>query len=364
MKKLFKILTLLTFAGLLSLTACSSEKKAEEIIRPVRYQKIHLNGNSKTRTFSGVSKAIMEVNLSFKVGGTIQTVNVKVGDKVKKGKLMASIDERDFQLRMEQARAAASNAKVQMQRAKSVFERTAALYENNNVALQDFERAKTAYESSRAGLNSAERGLQLARSQISYTKLKAPMDGIITKVNIEKNENVAPGKSIVELQSGNDIEVIIGVPESYISRMANGDEVAVSFPAIKGKSFEGTVTEVSYSISTRSSTYPVSIVLDNPSKEIRPGMSADVAYFFKSTDKKPRIIVPAGTVAEDGDGRFVYTVTPQEEGLGIVNKKKVTIGELATEGLEITKGLVDGELVVTAGISKLQNGMTVKLLKQ
>jgi RND family efflux transporter MFP subunit len=321
-----------------------------------------LNGHGKTRTFSGASKAAVEVNLSFKVGGTIQTVHVKIGDKVKKGAPIASVDKKDFQLRTEQARAAVSNAKVQMQTAKSAFERTSALYENNNVSLQDFERAKTTYESARAGLNSAERGLQLAQSQLSYTGLNAPMDGIVTRVNVEKNENVMPGQSVVELHSGRDIEVVIGVPESYISRMSNGDLVTVSFPAVKGKSFKGTVTEVSYAISAKSSTYPVCVVLDNPSKEIRPGMSADVTFAFNTADKKPRIVIPIGTVAEGTDGRFVYTVSPQKEGLGLVRKKKVVTGELVSGGLEILDGLRDGELVVTAGISKLSDSMTVKLL--
>jgi RND family efflux transporter MFP subunit len=361
--KLSRIATLAA-AGILAFIACSGENKVEkEIIRPVRYQKISLEGNGKARTFSGTSRAAMEVKLSFKVGGTIQSVNVKVGDRVKKGAPIASLDKKDFQLKYEQARAAVANVKVQAQTAKSTFERTAALYETNNVSLQDFERARTAYESAKAGLNSAERGLQLAKSQLNYTRLNAPMDGIVTEVKMEKNENAAPGQIIAELSSGSELEVSIGVPESYISRIKDGDKVKVSFPAIKGKTFEGSVTEVSYSISSASSTYPVSVTLDKPSKKIRPGMAADVLFQFKAETRAARIVVPVNTVAEDQTGRFVYTVTENDSGLAEVHRKKVTTGDLTARGLEIREGLEDGELVVTAGISKLTDGMIVRLLK-
>jgi RND family efflux transporter MFP subunit len=180
---------------------------------------------------------------------------------------------------------------------------------------------------------------------------------------MEKNENAAPGQIIAELSSGSELEVSIGVPESYISRIKDGDKVKVSFPAIKGKTFEGSVTEVSYSISSASSTYPVSVTLDKPSKKIRPGMAADVLFQFKAETRAARIVVPVNTVAEDQTGRFVYTVTENDSGLAEVHRKKVTTGDLTARGLEILEGLEDGELVVTAGISKLTDGMIVRLLK-
>jgi RND family efflux transporter MFP subunit len=357
-------LSCLTLLSLLLLAACSKEKEVQkEIIRPVRYQKVELSGSGQSRTFSGVSKAAMEVKLSFKVGGTVKSVKVKVGDKVKKGKVIAVLEKTDLQLRYEQAKVAVSNARIQMQTAKSAFERTAALYENNNVSLQDFERVKTAYESAKAVVSSKQRSLQLASSQLSYATLTAPMDGIVTEVKVENNENVGPGKVVAELNSGNDIEVSIGIPESYIAKVKEGDKVEVQFPSINGAAFKGVVSEVSYAISSSSSTYPVNIVLENPSEKIRPGMAAEVAFAFKSEAKASKIVAPVNTVSEDQTGRFVYTVTQEEDGSALVHRKAVTVGELTDEGLEILEGLQDGELIVTAGISKLSDSIKVKLLK-
>ncbi|MFC1586307.1 efflux RND transporter periplasmic adaptor subunit [Fibrobacterota bacterium] len=354
MKSTIIKITSLTITVMFFLLACSG---------PVRYQKVSLNGHAKTRTFSGVSKAGTEIKLSFKVGGTVKTVKVKVGDQVKKNGLIASLDKTDVQLRYDQAKVAASNARIQMQTAKSSFERAASLYETKNISLQDFEAARTGYESAKAAVSSREKELKLAGSQVNYTMLYAPMEGIVTRVKVEKNENVTPGKVVAELNSGNDIEVNIGIPESYISRIKKGEKVKVKFPSLPGRDFKGLISEVSYSISSESSTYPVCVKLTHPSDRIRPGMAADVTFRFASESGKTSLVVPASTVAEDQVGRFVFTVTENDSGLAIVHKKAVTTGDLTNEGLEIVSGLEDGDLVVTAGISKLTDGMKVKLLK-
>ncbi len=357
------LISLIALSALIVVSCSKEEIVDQELIRPVRYREATQSGGEMTRTFSGVSKAGVEVNLSFKVGGTLRTINTKVGEKIKKGKLIASLTKTDYRLIYEQANVGLNNAKVQMQSAKSAFERTAALYENNNVSLQDYETVRTAYESAKAMVSSNKRSLQLAKSQLNYTNLYAPIDGIVVKVDCEKNENIKSGDVIVELNSGNDLEVTIGIPETYISRVREGENVKVIFSSIADKTFEGIISEVSYAISSKSSTYPVSIILTNPAKEIRPGMAADVTFHFKNGGNKTCIKVPTHTVAEDQSGRFVYTVTATEKNRATVHKKAVTVGELTSEGFEITEGLKDGDLIVTAGISKLSDGMTVKLLK-
>ena len=91
-------------------------------------------------------------------------------------------------------------------------------------------------------------------------------------------------------------------------------------------------------------------------------MAAEVSFRFETADARERIIVPAVSVAEDQKGRFVFLVEPTEEGLGVVRRREVAIGELTSEGLEILKGVQDGDLVVTAGVTRLVDGQKVKLL--
>jgi len=165
------------------------------------------------------------------------------------------------------------------------------------------------------------------------------------------------------LNTGDDIEVTVGMPESFISRVEKGENVSVRFSSIQNKVFDGKITEVSYIIGSQSSTYPVTIALTAPTRDIRPGMPCEVIFTLSSQKKSDNLIVPANAVGEDTGGNFVFTVTESAGDFAVVHKKKVTVGQLTREGFEILAGLQDGELVVTAGIANLTDGMKVRMLK-
>ena len=346
------------------LFSCGGEEKAsKEIIRPVRYQQVFLTGGQQTRTFSGISRAGTEAKLSFRVGGTVLSVNVKVGDQVEKGKLIASIDDSDAQLQLEKAQVALERSRIQKETAKSTLDRVKGLYENNNVSLSEYEAAKANYASANAAYNADKKNVDLQKRSLSYYKLYAPMDGIVTAVNIEKNENAQPGQVTAVMNAGDDIEVTVGMPESFISRVKSGAAVSIGFASIPDKVFDGKISEVSFTSGNQSSTYPVTVVLSEPTREIRPGMPADVTFNFVSKSEVENLMVPANAVGEDTEGNFVFTVTATENGFAVVQKKLVTVGQLTREGFEILSGLQDGDLIVTAGIANLSDGMKVRLLK-
>jgi RND family efflux transporter MFP subunit len=339
------------------------EKKPKEIIRPVRYQQVFLSGGSQIRTFSGISKAGTETNLSFRVGGMVLSVNVKVGDRIKKGKLIASIDNSDAKLQHEKALVALDRSRIQRETAKSTLDRVKGLYENNNVSLSEYEAAKANYATANSTYDADKRNVDLQERTLSYYNLFSPMNGIVTAVNIEKNENARPGQVIAIMNAGDEIEVTAGIPESFISRVTSGAAVIVRFSSIPDKVFDGKISEVSYTSGNQSSTYPVTVVLSEPTQEIRPGMPADVTFNFESESKEENLMVQANAVGEDTAGNFVFTVTATDDGFAVVNKKSVTVGRLTSEGYEILNGLHDGDLVVTAGIANLADGMKVRLLR-
>ena len=191
------------------------------------------------------------------------------------------------------------------------------------------------------------------------------MDGIISEVAIEKNEQVSPGQAVVTITSEDDIEVNVSIPEAFISRIRAGEKVSIRFSSLPDKIFDGTISEVSFVAGTQSSIYPVIATVEHPTGDIRPGMPADVTFNFSARNDAAteRLIVPVGAVGEDLDGNFVFTLTKSEPGLAITQKKKVMVGELSHEGFEIIEGLQNGALVVTAGVESLTDGITVKLLK-
>lgn len=355
---------LLILLSLFLITAsCGKKQEAEEeVIRPVRYMAVYASGGTRTRTFSGAAKSGLESKLSFKVGGTVENVNVQVGDNVRTGQLIAQLDAKDYELQVEQAQAGLEQAKAAATNAKSTYERTRELYENDNASKSDLDGARAAYESANAAVSAAEKQLELARSQVSYTKITAPFNGAVSTVDIEVNENVGPGATVITLTGKANPEVDIAIPEMLISQVKEGQKVSVTFDAVEGKTFTGIIREVGIATSEFSTTYPVTVRLDKTDPDIRPGMVAEVEFTFESNQQQERIIVPSHAVVEDQKGRFVYVAKPLDDTYATTKRVNVKVGDLTDEGLEITQGLSDGDLVITAGVSRINEGMKVKLL--
>ncbi|MEO0732218.1 MAG: efflux RND transporter periplasmic adaptor subunit [Bacteroidota bacterium] len=349
---------------------------AEDPLRPVRFQAIGYAGQAGQNTYSGVAQADQLSKLSFRVGGTIRRLNVKLGDRVRKGQLIATIDPADYSIQAEQANASTKGAvanleaaETQLINARSTYQRIEKLYENNSVPLSDFEQAKSAYESAQASydaaatqVTSAEKQLQSARNQVSYTRLVAPFTGIITAVNAEINELVGSGTPVAELSSATQPEVRIGIPENFISRISTGDKVSIEFSVLPNQVFSGKVSEISFATGG-SPTYPAIITIDNPSKAIRPGMAANVT-FQKKTDAAATLVCPVKALGKDTESTFVYVL---EKGAGeayTAAKQTVEVGELMTDGFAIKSGLSEGQLVATAGLKSLLDGMQVRLMAE
>jgi multidrug efflux system membrane fusion protein len=354
---------LITVVGMILLFSCGKKEHEQEIIRPVRYMQVFSTGGSRVRSFTGVAQAGVESRLSFKVPGTVKSVHVLVGDNVSRGQLIAELDPSDYELQVQQAEAALTQARAQERNASSNFDRVRTLFESNNIAKSNYDAARAAYESAKAAVQATEKQLELARLQQSYTRLAAPVNGSIASVNVEVNENITAGQPIVMLTSGSKIEVKFSIPELLITQIKEGDKAIVSFDALPDKELSATVTEVGIAAISAGATYPVTVQLDKQENAIRPGMAATVAYRFESKDERERFIVPSHAVAEDQKGRFVFVVKPvqDETGFGMVHRKPVTIGELTADGIEIFEGLNDGDFVVTAGISQISDSLRVKM---
>jgi RND family efflux transporter MFP subunit len=332
------------------------------VIRPVRTIIVVSTAGERQRIFTGTAKAGQETTLSFKVSGTVLQLNIKVGDRVRKGSVIAALDLRDYNLRVQEAQAALVRSQAEARNASANYDRVRLLYENRSVSQSELDAARSNDESTRALVVSAQRQLDQARLAASYTRLTAPVDGSVVAVNVETGENVQLGQSIAVLASGQRVEVQVSIPESLITGVRNGDEVVAKFDALPGRFYKAYITEVGVATSAHSATYPVTARLAQSTPEVLPGMAANVQFTFESKDSTERFIVPPVSVGENANGRFVYTVDPAEEGYGLIRKQSVTVGSLTAQGLEVLSGLSDGKVVVTAGISKIKDGQKVKLM--
>ncbi len=346
----------------LSFSACQDkEPNIPEVLRPVRSQTVFFSNAEQIRTFSGVSKSGLEASLSFKVSGTVKSLPVKVGDKVRKNQRLAEIDPKDFRLEVQRAEASLASAQAASRNARSEYARVRALYENRNASRNDLDQARATAESARAQVQSEQKGLELARLQLTYTRLLAPANCSVASVSSEANENVQAGQTILEVVCGSHLEVEVGVPEIFIAKINPKMPVTVAFDAIPGNRFPAVVTKVSVSAGKKTTTFPVTVQLQTRVPGFRSGLASDVQFTFKGKRGEPRILVPSVAVGEDQEGSFVFLLEEQEDGTGIVRRQSVRIGELTPEGLEIVDGLRNGAHIVTGGVRRLHDSQPVRL---
>jgi RND family efflux transporter MFP subunit len=347
--------------GLLTVLACKDEPPPPEtVIRPVRFEQVFISGGKRTRTFSGVAQAGQQIDLSFKIGGTVQRVAVKMGDVIKAGDLLAQLDPQDTILEMEEAEASLLRQKADARNAAANYQRIEALYESNNTSLSELDAARAQTETAQAAVRSAEKALELAKRKARYTQLTAPVDGAVAQKSISENENVQAGQVVLMLSSGSLPEVQVSIPEVLIARVKEGAPVHVSFDALPGKRFDATIREVGVASTAGGSTYPVTVRLDQTNEGVRPGMAAEVDFVFENRGSRLRFLVPAMAVGEDIHGKYAFIVQPSGDTLGIAKRITVTTGALTANGLEIFDGLTDGDYLVTAGVHKLRDGEKVK----
>jgi RND family efflux transporter MFP subunit len=371
---------LLILSSLLFLLSCGDgSEETSDPIRPVKYEVVKRSTGMVKYTFSGVAKPENETNLSFKVAGTLASVNVKLGDRVTKGQLIATLDPSDYNIQTNQALSqkdgAVANAKAaeaQLMSAKATYNRIAQLYESNSVALSEYQQAKAAldaaqaqYDAANSQISTSNQQLAAAGNQVSYTRLTSPMNGVITALQVQKNEVVNAGMLIANVSSLGRPEVEVGVPEALINELNIGEKATVTFSSLSNQVFDAEVIEIAFA-SERSTTFPIKLKIITLEDEIRPGMAAEVSFTLGTADETTgeQLVAPLKAVASGPDGNYVFKLIPDtDEGVYKAQRVAVELGPIIDNGYVIKSGITDGDLVATAGLRSLYDGKKVKLLE-
>lgn len=352
------------------LSACQEQPaEFEEVIRPVRYAEVLPAGAVAQRIFSGVTKAALDADLSFKVGGNVTTIGVVVGDRVEKGQLVAQLDPTDYAVTVREAEAGLQRARAELRNAEANFNRTRELYENRNVSKSDLDNSRAASESAGALVAAARQQLEAARLQLSYAKLASPEACTIAGRYVEPNQNVSAGQPIVRVNCGDCAEVQIDVPAAFIGVIRQGALAQVRIAALGNRSFGASVSEVGVAADRGASAYPVTLAVIENCDDIRAGMAAEVQMAIPGV-RPNGILIPFIAVGEDRDGNYVFVLEPAGEDVAgestyVARRRSVTIETTPTaEGVPIVAGIEEGELIATAGVRRLVDGQRVTLFQQ
>lgn len=294
----------------------------KEELRPVKYKKVKKALEGGKNTYTGVVQADIESNLSFKVGGTIKAIKVKVGQSVDKDQLVAQLDPEPYQIKLAEVNAKVMETRASARNAAANYIRFRSLFKDGAISESQLDDARANADASRNKMDSAERSYDYAKLQLSYTSLYAPQDGFITSFDKEVGENVSPGQKVFGFVSKLRNEVKVFVPESAIPSIDKDIEVDINIDAIPGKKFTGTIYEVGVATNEDAVTFPVIIRIKNDPEELRPGMTADVT-FTKTKNRKPTIIVPISAISEDNNGKYVFVIKDIEGDIGVTSKEKL-----------------------------------------
>jgi RND family efflux transporter MFP subunit len=295
----------------------------------------------------GKVEADRSVNLLPEMGGQIKRVLVSEGDRVAAGQTLVEIDNSVM-------RSTLDEVKKSLNLAVTLFEKQERLWKQGIGSEVQYLQAKTNKES-------LEQRIQTLQTQMAMTRVKAPFAGIVDEMSAKEGEFAAPGMALGRLISAGKASVTVDIPESYSNVVGKGQKVDLVFPSIN-KTLEARVTQVSDYINPDNRTFKVYVNLP-ATGEFKPNMLAKVRV--RDYEANQALSVPSALVQQDMNGaQYVFVYKAVKGGIGLVEKRPVTIGKNNGSQVEIASGLKMGEILVDKGARTVRDGQSVKEMKE
>ncbi len=320
-----------------------SETKKQELVTSFEVQPqafehtIEVQANVRTR---------QSLELLPEFGGRLNKILVKEGQKVKKGSLLAQIDDSGLQDQLEQMQ-------LQLELAKTTFDRTERLWNQKIGSEMMYLEAKTRYLT-------AEKQVAQMQEQLAKTKVYAPFSGVIDEIIAKEGGQVAPGMTpLLRLINLDNMYVESSVPENYLVNITEGSKASVYIPVLN-QTQETVVRQTGNYISPGNRTFRVEAPLENAEGLIKPNLSARLSVIDYANPKA--LMIPLSIVRENAAGqKFVFVLTPTEtEEVFTAQLTFVELGKSKAEMIEVTQGLEPNALVVDEGFRLLQDQQIVK----
>ena len=294
---------------------------------------------------SGTLASKATIQLSFKVGGIVQSLAVDEGARVREGQMLGTLDRSEVNARVQQAQSA-------LDKAERDLKRTRQLYRDSVATREEFQNAQTAVET-------AEARLQTARFNQENAVIEAPESGRILRRHVEENEQVTPGAPVFTLGStARGWVVRVGLPAKDIVRVSVGDRARVVFDAHPETPLTARVSEIADDATPRTGTYEVELALRDAGVSLKSGFIGRVTLY--PSGPSDHVEVPAGAlVSGDGTSGRIFTVDAATQ---TVRRRTVSLARVTDSTLVVQGGLPAGARVVTMGARELSDGARVRLV--
>ncbi|MCM1076727.1 MAG: efflux RND transporter periplasmic adaptor subunit [Bacteroides sp.] len=336
-------------ASILMLSSCG--KSNPDIhggnMDPVRVKVMAVTGtspNAVTDSYSGTVEAGTSTTVSFSVGGTINAINVREGQRVAKGQLIASVDGASL-------KNAYNIAEATLREAQDAYNRMKKLHDAN--ALPDMQ-----WVSVQEKLKQAEAAAEIAKKGMNDANIYAPISGVVAHKLTDVGQTVAPGLPVVEMMDVSSLKVKISVPEADLVNLKTGAGATIT---VGDRSYSGKLTEKAVAANSLSRTYDVKFLITDPDDTLLPGMICNVSVEGASPSDgtegtaTAEVVLPPQTIVLDWDNSSYVWIKKN----GLAQRKKVTVGGLDSRGVIVTGGLSPTDSIIVEGQQKLSTGLKV-----
>ena len=319
-------------------------------------------------TASGYIVAQRKASVSSKGTGVLVYLGVVEGDKVKKGQIIARLDDRDIVAQLDEAKSSLQLNKVQLTEVENNFNREKELFDRGLSSQQSLDKAESVYKSLLANISISEARIRAAEVALENMIIRAPFDGTVLTKNAEVGEIVAPfGASttsraaVVTIADMNSLMVETDVSESNIEKIKQDLDCEIVLDANPGKSYQGYVFKIVPTADRSKATVLVKVGFKSYDNRVLPEMSAKVSFLAEKSKEEeeqiPVLTAPLSAV-EDLDGKKIVYIVVDDKAV----QKEISTGRLFGNYVEITSGLEEGDKIIDDLNEKVKDGIQVKVL--
>jgi membrane fusion protein (multidrug efflux system) len=283
------------------------------------------------------------------MAGTLIKVNVREGQNVTKGQLLATIDDGGMMSQLAQM-------ETQLALAKTTFERQERLWDQQIGSEIQYLQAKSSFEAQKSAVAQM-------KGQLDKFQMRAPFSGIIDDVIKDQGTVVAPGPGaeVFRIVNLSEMYVQVDVPETYLGKVTQGKKVTVFFP-ILNQQFETKVRETGNYINPNNRSFTAEIPVPNKGEKVKPNLTAKVS--INDYTSKAAILIPQSVISENAEGeQYVYVASEiNADNIGQANRVIITTGKTQGDFVEILSGIANGDNIVLEGARAVKDGQQVKIL--
>ncbi len=352
MKSRYSITLLALFGFIVSCSTPKTENQQNDKSISVEVATVENTNSNQSIEISGTVQGVNNATISTRIMGIVTDVPVKVGDYVKKGNLLLSIDNKDVKAQLAQAKANLVRAEAHFENVKKNYNRFSNLFKKKSATQKELDDITTQLKAAKSQLNMAEESVNQVEAQLSYSDVRAPFDGVITSIQIKSGSLANPGMPLLAIEENRNFEVRGTVSESDIFKVKANQIVTIEIPAMN-KTLEGRISELGSSSTNLGGQYEM-IVSIPKMDHMYSGMYAKVHIPNESTGNSS-IFIPKKVLIQKGQLTGLYTLS--ESNTAIL--RWIQTGQEIGQKVEVVAGLKAGETYVVKSSEKLFNGSKV-----